>query len=62
VIAHLDEAGPPTVSVFENAVPRIPPGRARLLVRHQAAAPPVEGLNGRGAGPKAGPSLAMPYR
>jgi uncharacterized protein DUF4397 len=42
VIAHLDEAGSPTVSVFENVVPRIPPGRARLLVRHQAAAPPVE--------------------
>jgi hypothetical protein len=48
VIAHLDEAGTPTVSVFENAVPRIPPGRARLLVRHQAAAPPVEVLgNGK---------------
>jgi hypothetical protein len=42
VIAHLDEAGEPTVSVFANAVPRIPPGQARLLVRHQAAAPPVD--------------------
>jgi hypothetical protein len=41
VIAHLDENGNPTVSVFDNEVARIPPGRARLLVRHQAAAPPV---------------------
>jgi Domain of unknown function (DUF4397) len=42
VVAHLDEGGNPTVSVFDNDVSRIAPGRARLLVRHQAAAPPVD--------------------
>jgi Domain of unknown function (DUF4397) len=42
VVAHLDEGGEPRVSVFDNEVARIPPGRAQLLVRHQAAAPPVD--------------------
>lgn len=42
VIAHLDGSGNPTVSVFDNDLARVPPGRARLLVRHQAEAPPVE--------------------
>jgi hypothetical protein len=42
VVAHLDEAGEPTVSVFDNEVARIAAGKARLLVRHQAAAPSVE--------------------
>jgi Domain of unknown function (DUF4397) len=42
VIAHLDENGSPTVSVFENDASRVPPGRTRLLVRHQAEAPPIE--------------------
>jgi hypothetical protein len=42
VIAHLDENGGPTVSVFENDLSRVPPGRTRLLLRHQAEAPPVE--------------------
>jgi uncharacterized protein DUF4397 len=41
VIAHLDGSGNPTVSVFDNDISRVPPGRARLLVRHQAEAPPV---------------------
>ena len=42
VVAHLNETGEPTVSVFDNEVARIAAGKARLLVRHQAAAPPVE--------------------
>jgi Domain of unknown function (DUF4397) len=41
VIAHLDEAGEPTVSVFDNDLSRVPAGRARVLLRHQAEAPPV---------------------
>jgi hypothetical protein len=42
VIAHLDEAGEPTVSVFDNDLSGVPAGRARLLLRHQAEAPAVE--------------------
>lgn len=42
VIAHLDESGTPTVSVFDNDLSRVPAGRARVLLRHQAEAPPVE--------------------
>lgn len=42
VVAHLDENAAPTVSVFEDRVSRVPAGRARLLLRHQAAAPPIE--------------------
>jgi hypothetical protein len=42
VIAHLDENGEPTVSVFENEVGDVPPGRSRLSLRHQAEAAPVQ--------------------
>lgn len=42
VIAHLDGAGEPTVSVFDNDLSRVAAGRARLLLRHQAEAPAVE--------------------
>jgi hypothetical protein len=42
VVAHLDEAGNPTVSVFDNDVARVPAGKSRLLVRHQAEAPPID--------------------
>jgi hypothetical protein len=42
VIAHLNENGEPTVSVFDNNVSPVPAGRSRLLLRHQAAASPVD--------------------
>lgn len=46
VVAHLDENATPTVSVFDNRVARVPAGKTRLLVRHQAAAPPIEVRSG----------------
>jgi hypothetical protein len=42
VIAHLDETGEPTVSVFDNDLSQVPAGRARVLLRHQAEAPAAE--------------------
>ena len=44
VIAHLDAAGDPTLSVFENDVSTIAAGEGRLTVRHTAAAPEVDVL------------------
>lgn len=41
-IAHLDEAGTPTLTVFENDTSAIPAGQGRLVVRHTAAAPAVD--------------------
>jgi len=45
-IAHLDAAGTPTVSVFENDTSTIDAGSGRLVVRHTAAAPEVDILAG----------------
>ena len=42
VIAHLDAAGGPTVSVFVNDTSEIAAGSGRLVVRHTAAAPNVD--------------------
>jgi hypothetical protein len=42
VIAHLDAAGDPTLTVFDNDVSRLPAGTGRLTVRHTAAAPAVD--------------------
>ncbi len=42
VVAHLDEAGAPTVSVFGNDVAATGPGLARVIVHHTAEAPPVD--------------------
>jgi hypothetical protein len=42
VIAHLDQNGDPTVSVFDNNLSRISAGESRLLLRHQAQAPRVD--------------------
>lgn len=44
IVAHLDEGGAPTLSVFVNDVSQIPAGQARLTVRHTAAAPAVDVL------------------
>ncbi len=44
VVAHLDADGNPTASVFENDTSTIAAGQGRLVVRHTAAAPPVDVL------------------
>lgn len=42
VVAHLTEAGAPTISIFVNDVSPIMEDNARLVVRHTAAAPAVD--------------------
>jgi hypothetical protein len=42
IVAHLEEDGSPTVSVFANNVAPIAAGQGRLTVRHTAAAPAVD--------------------
>ena len=42
VVAHLDKDGDPTLTPFVNDVSTIPAGKARLIVRHTAAAPAVD--------------------
>lgn len=46
VVAHLSEAGEPTITPFVNDVTDVPAGQARLVVRHTAAAPAVDILAG----------------
>jgi Domain of unknown function (DUF4397) len=42
VVAHLNAAGSPTLTPFVNDTSPIPAGKARLVVRHTAAAPAVD--------------------
>jgi hypothetical protein len=42
IIAHLTEAGDPTISIFVNDTSEIAGGESRLVVRHTAAAPTVD--------------------
>lgn len=42
IIAHLDAAGAPTLTVFDNDTSAIAAGSGRLVVRHTAAAPAVD--------------------
>jgi hypothetical protein len=42
IVAHLDAAGAPTLSVFTNDTSAIAAGSGRLVVRHTAAAPAVD--------------------
>ncbi|MEO8695923.1 MAG: DUF4397 domain-containing protein [Acidimicrobiales bacterium] len=42
VVAHLDAAGAPKLSVFQNDVAKIASGKGRVTVRHTAAAPAVD--------------------
>lgn len=42
IVAHLTAAGKPTASVYVNDVSKIAAGKARLIVRHVAAAPAVD--------------------
>ncbi|KIR65448.1 MULTISPECIES: DUF4397 domain-containing protein [Micromonospora] len=40
--AHLDEAGKPKITPFANDTAKVDAGKARLIVRHTAAAPAVD--------------------
>jgi Domain of unknown function (DUF4397) len=42
IVAHLDAAGTPTLTVFTNDTSAVPAGQGRLVVRHTAAAPAVD--------------------
>jgi len=42
IVAHLDAAGDPTVTPFENDISSVAAGEARVTVRHTAAAPRVD--------------------
>ena len=42
IVAHLTAAGKPTATVYANDVSKVPAGQARLIVRHDAAAPAVD--------------------
>ena len=42
VVAHLDSDGKPALTPYANDVSGIPAGKARLIVRHDAAAPAVD--------------------
>ncbi|MEV4411841.1 DUF4397 domain-containing protein [Catellatospora sp. NPDC049609] len=42
IVAHLDEAGQPKITPFVNDVSKVGAGKARLIVRHTAAAPAVD--------------------
>ncbi len=42
LVAHLTAAGKPTLTPFVNDVSMIPAGKARIIVRHTAAAPAVD--------------------
>jgi hypothetical protein len=42
IVAHLDDAGTPTLSVFVNDVSEVATGETRLVVRHTANAPAVD--------------------
>jgi hypothetical protein len=42
VVAHLSESGAPQLTPYVNDVSSVPAGKARLTVRHDAAAPAVD--------------------
>jgi len=42
LVAHLTTAGKPTLTPYVNDVSMVPAGQARLVVRHDAAAPAVD--------------------
>jgi hypothetical protein len=42
VVAHLNEDGDPSLTPFVNDTSKIPAGKARITVRHTAAAPAVD--------------------
>ncbi|HEX6968761.1 MAG TPA: DUF4397 domain-containing protein [Micromonosporaceae bacterium] len=42
IVAHLTEDGQPTITPYVNDVTPVPAGQARVIVRHDAAAPAVD--------------------
>jgi Domain of unknown function (DUF4397) len=44
LVAHLDAAGEPTLTAFADDLSAVPAGQARVVVRHAAAAKPVNVL------------------
>jgi len=46
VVAHLEEGGDPTATLFDNDISKTAAGEGRLTVRHTAAAPAVDVLAG----------------
>ena len=42
VVAHVDQAGAPMVSLFLDDVSPLPPGQARAVVRNTAATGPID--------------------
>jgi hypothetical protein len=46
VVAHLSESGSPQLTPYVNDVSAVPAGKARLTVRHDAAAPAVDARAG----------------
>jgi hypothetical protein len=42
LVAHLTTAGSPVLTAYVNDTSQIPAGQARVVVRHDAAAPPVD--------------------
>jgi len=57
VVAHLAEAGQPTLTLFANPTSQTPEGQAGLTVRHTAAAP---GVDVRAGGQVVVPGLTNP--
>lgn len=50
LVAHLTAAGAPVLTAYANDTSPIPPGKARITVRHDAAAPAVDvRVNGQAA-------------
>jgi hypothetical protein len=41
-VVHLTADGSPTATLYPDNLPQLPPGVARVMVRHAAAAPPVD--------------------
>src|SRR5262249_23240425 len=42
VVAHLSASGAPTITAYVDDVSAVPAGQTRAVVRHTAAAPPVD--------------------
>jgi Domain of unknown function (DUF4397) len=44
LVAHLAADGKPTLTAFADDVSQVPPGQTRVVIRHTAAAPPIDVL------------------
>jgi Domain of unknown function (DUF4397) len=42
LVAHLDASGQPAITAFDDDVSAVPAGQARAVIRHTAAAPPID--------------------